>query len=92
MHTTCFDWQKNLKNFAELPHFMVLPHIITFEWGWVGHAPQEYGDSLQILYGNDYQIRKDTEISRSERIPHAGSYCLFVMVFNPFKLKVTYCL
>ena len=30
------------------------------------------------------------EISRSERIPHAGSYWLFVMVFSPFKLKVPY--
>ena len=48
------------------------------------NPPQEY-----IVCDGLGQINK---ISRSERIPHAGSYWLFVMVFSPFKLKVTYCL
>ena len=30
------------------------------------------------------------EISRSERIPHAGSCCCNIMVFSPFKVQVTY--
>ena len=47
-------------------------------------SPTKYLKSLRA-------VRID-EISRSERIPHAGSYWLFVMVFSPFKLKVTYCL
>ena len=44
----------------------------------------------QILGTSIHAIRM---ISRSERIPHAGSYWLFckIMVFSIFKLKVTYC-
>ena len=32
MHTIPLGWPRNCKNFAELHHFMVLQHIIIFEW------------------------------------------------------------